>query len=138
MTAKLVNCPEINSLRMPIARLPERYGISFPELFGRFSQLEIGPKEIDGSLCVDHLQLQELDDLDASLQAIADDLFLYRMESGYLHLSETPLHANRGQWGLDGSSEGCGPEFIARGPRKEIVGLAHSLLFGLDDDMKGI
>lgn len=137
MTVKLMNSPEINSLTMPIARLPERYGISFPELFGRFSQLEIGPKEIDGSLCVDHLQLQELDDLDASLQAISGDLFLYRMESGYLHLSETPLHANRGQWGLGGSS-GCGLEFIARGPRKEIVGLVQSLLFGLDDDMKGI
>ena len=142
MTVELVSSPSTNSASMRIARLPERYNISFPELFGRFSQLEIWPKEIDGTLCIDDLQLQALDTLHMNLQTPLEEMFLYRTDAGALKLSETPLHINR-KWSLcdttvQAISHDDGLEFIASGPSEEIMGLAHSLMLGLGDDMKGI
>lgn len=144
MTLELVNPTLTNRAEMPIARLPERYGISFPELFGRFLQLEIQPEEIEGALCVGELQLQRLDDLHASLQGTGET-FLYRCnECGDLWLVDTPLHMDKNQLRPCDGSKGktvfhIGKfELIASGPHEQLVDLAHTMMLGLDNPMKGI
>lgn len=140
--------------KTPIALLSERYDLSFPELSERLSQLEIQPEKIDGTFCIDEAQLKDLDALHASLQvsdssrSIAYDLgttFLYRCnQCGELHLSDIPLHTHRNQLRLcDGVIGGASChvgqfEFIASGSYAQTMDLAHSLMLGLDNPMKGI
>ncbi|MEM9092825.1 MAG: hypothetical protein AAGC93_29370 [Cyanobacteria bacterium P01_F01_bin.53] len=79
-----------------------------------------------------------------SCQKHADETFLYRHQSGSLRLSDTPLHTDGDQWCL--CNEGKGEvtvyvgsfELIASGPHKEMAGLAHTMILGLDNPMRGI
>lgn len=138
----------------PIAHLPERYSIAFPELFGRFLQLGIQPIKVDEILWVDAKQLAALDELHGSLQSsevslpIAYDVgetYLYRCtHCGELWLVDTPLHERQEHLRLCNGDQSSSPlhagifEFIGSGPHREIVDLAHSMKKGLLDPMKGI
>ena len=136
-TARLDN-PLIN--KMKIARLSERYGISFTELFERFSQLEIQPQEIDGGLYINDEQLRYLDNHHASLKSTAET-FLYRCnETVDLWLVDTPLHLGGQHCELSADRKGVSGklEFIASGLNEEILKFAHSLMLDLTDMMKGI
>ena len=145
MTAKLMDSLLINETRTPIARLLDRYEIAFPELWGRFSQLKIWPKEIDRTLYVDDRQLQALDELHTTLEEHSGKTFLYRCnQTGNLQLSSIPLHTDRQEQQLyDNCKEantfpGDTIEFIASGPYEQIIGLAHSIMLGIHNQMQGI
>ena len=138
LTAERFQTSLINKVN--IACLADRYEIPFPELFERFSQLTIQPQEIDGVLYIDDEQLRYLDNHHASLQGTAET-FLYRCnETGALWLVDTPFHQEGSQ--LRPCDQGKGEtgtfELIASGLNEQIVGLAHSLMLGLTDVMKGI
>lgn len=135
--------PPLDPRKEPLARLPKRYGISFPELFERCFQLGIQPQEIRGALYIDGPQLKRLDALYRDFAGIGE-AFLYRCSKcGDLWLVDTPLHTHRDQLRLcDGgkrkSSFHVGTfEFIASGPHDEVSSLAHSIILGLDNPMKG-
>ncbi|MEM9805518.1 MAG: hypothetical protein AAF959_09570 [Cyanobacteria bacterium P01_D01_bin.56] len=75
-------------------------------------------------------------------QAI-QETFLYRFAGG-LKLSATPLHTGKDQWrcwskGSDRNTANTDEfEFIASGSHEDMLGLAHSLMLGLNNPMRGI
>ncbi|MGJ3253939.1 MAG: hypothetical protein ACFE0J_22825 [Elainellaceae cyanobacterium] len=134
-----------------VVDLLERYDVTFQELSNRLSTLEIEPTSINRALWIDATQLRCLDDLHNQIQppivfeedsTLLDEAFLYRCRRcGDLWVSERPLdpkHLHHCRHSKLSERQDGEFEFIASGPDELITGLAHSIMLGLDNLMKGI
>lgn len=84
------------------------------------------------------------DSLHVSCRKNSEETFLYRYQSGDLRLSDTRLHTGKEQYcscdERQRTASGHVDRFqlIASGSHEDMLGLAHSLMLGLDEPMRGI